>query len=93
MGIHAVIIYFTLCLSICIIVFMQIVSFKIIIIISMKRGILRFVSMLFSIFEKTMSKKIVPGILRFASMLFLIFEKGDEQKNCVIQPFLIITPG
>ena len=57
MGIHAVIIYFTLCLSICIIVFMRIVSFKIIIIIiiiitiiiiivSVKRGVLRYVSML-----------------------------------------------
>ena len=45
-------------------------------------GILRFVSMLFLIFEKGMSKKTVPGILRFVSMLFLIFEKGDEQKNC-----------
>ena len=33
-------------------------------------GILRFVSMLFLIFEKGMSKKIVPGILRFVSMLF-----------------------
>ena len=56
MGILAVIIYFTLCLSICIIVFMRIVSFKIIIIIiiitiiiiivSVKRGVLRYVSML-----------------------------------------------
>ena len=45
-------------------------------------GILRFVSMLFLIFEKGMSKKTVPGILRFVSILFLIFEKGDEQKNC-----------
>ena len=58
MGTLAVIIYFTLCLSICIIVFMRIVSFKIIIIIiiiiitiiiiivSVKRGVLRYVSML-----------------------------------------------
>ena len=45
-------------------------------------GILRFVSMLFLIFEKGMSKKTVPGILRFVSMLFLIFEKGNKQKNC-----------
>ena len=44
-------------------------------------AILRFVSILFLIFEKGMSKKVVPGILRFVSMLFLIFEKGDEQKN------------
>ena len=80
MGIHAVIIYFALCLSICIMVFMRIVcimvfmyivSFEIIIISSsMKRGVLRFVSMLFLIFEKAMSKKIAPGILRFVSMLF-----------------------
>ena len=34
------------------------------------QGILRFVSMLFLIFEKGMSKKTVPGILRFVSMLF-----------------------
>ena len=48
-------------------------------------GILRFVSILFLIFEKGMSKKKkkpVPGILRFVIMLFLIFEKGDEQKDC-----------
>ena len=43
-------------------------------------GILRFVSILFLIFEKEMSKKIVPGILRFVSMLFLIFEKGMRKK-------------
>ena len=51
-------------------------------------GILRFVSILFLIFEKGMSKKKknknVPGILRFVIMLFLIFEKGDEQKNCQV---------
>ena len=45
-------------------------------------GILRFVSMLFLIFEKGMSKKTVPGILRFVSMLFLIFEKGMSKKIC-----------
>ena len=50
-------------------VFMWIVFFKIIII-SMKRGVLRFISMLFLIFEKAMSKKIVLKILRFLSMLF-----------------------
>ena len=33
-------------------------------------GILSFVSMLFLIFEKAMSKKIALGILRFVSMLF-----------------------
>ena len=40
--------------------FMWIVFFKIIIIISMKRGVLRFVSMLFLIFEKAISKGTVP---------------------------------
>ena len=59
---------------------MWIVSFKIII--SMKRGVLRFVSMVFLIFEKRMIKKTMLGILRFLSVLFLIFEKGGEQKNC-----------
>ena len=49
--------------------FMQIVSFKIIII-SMKKGVLRFVSMLFLIFEKVMRKNIVLEIFRFVSMLF-----------------------
>ena len=48
----------------------------------MKRGVLRFVGMLFLIFEKAMSKKNVPGILRFVSMLFLIFKKGMSKKNC-----------
>ena len=33
-------------------------------------GNLRFVSMLFLIFEKAMSKKIALGILRFVSVLF-----------------------
>ena len=33
-------------------------------------GILRFVSMLFLIFEKAMNKKTALGILRFVSMLF-----------------------
>ena len=64
MGIHAVIIYFALYLSICIrvfvrivciMIFTQIVSFKII---SMKRSIFRFVSMLFQIFKKCISKKL-----------------------------------
>ena len=43
-------------------VFMWVVFFKIIII-SMERSVLRFVSMLFLIFEMAMSKKIAPGIL------------------------------
>ena len=63
---------------ICIMVFIWIVSFKIII--SMKRGVLRFVSMLFLIFEKAMSKKIEVVILRLVIMLFLIFEKAMSKK-------------
>ena len=43
-------------------------------------GILRFVIILFLIFEKKMNKNAVPGILRFASMLFLIFEKAMSKK-------------
>ena len=33
-------------------------------------GFVRFLSILFLIFEKEMSKKIVPGFLRFVSILF-----------------------
>ena len=39
---------------------------------------LKFVSILFLIFEKENKQKIV---LRFASILFLIFEKGISKKN------------
>ena len=42
--------------------------------------ILRFVSMLFLIFEKGICKKIGPGILRFVSRLFLIFQKEISKK-------------
>ena len=42
--------------------------------------ILRFVSMLLLIFEKSMGKEIVLGILRFVRMLFLIFEKGMSKQ-------------
>ena len=45
-------------------------------------GFLRFVSILFLIFEKVDKQKIVSGFLRFVSILFLIFEKGDKRKNC-----------
>ena len=45
-------------------------------------GILRFVSVLFLIFEKGMNQKIAPGILRFVSMVPLIFEKGLRKNNC-----------
>ena len=34
----------------------------------------------FLIFEKEMSKKIVPGFLRVVSMLSLIFEKGMSKE-------------
>ena len=44
-------------------------------------GILRFISILFLIFEKGMSKKTVPGILRFVSIPFLIFEKWMSKKT------------
>ena len=43
-------------------------------------GILRFVTLLFLIFEKGMSKKTAPGFLRIGSILFLIFEKGMRKK-------------
>ena len=43
---------------------------------------MKFVSMLFLILEKGMSKKTVLGIFRFVSMLFLIFEKAMSKKNC-----------
>ena len=39
-------------------------------------GILIFLTILFLIFEKGMSKKIAPGILRSVTMLFLISKKG-----------------
>ena len=41
-------------------------------------GILKFVSMLFLIFEKRdeQAKLTVLGVLRFVSMFFIIFEKG-----------------
>ena len=44
-------------------------------------GFLRFVSILFLIFEKVDKQNIVSGFLRFVSILFLIFEKGDQQKK------------
>ena len=77
------VIYFTLCLSIfimgfmrivCIMVFMQIVSVKIFIF--MKRDVLRFVSMLFSIFEKGDEQKNCVRFFKICKYSFLIFEKG-----------------
>ena len=41
---------------------------------------LRFVSALFVIFEKGISKKLGQFFLRFVSMLFLIFGKGGKLK-------------
>ena len=43
-------------------------------------GILRFISMLFLIFEKWISRKTVPDILKFVSMFVLIFEEGISKK-------------
>ena len=43
-------------------------------------GILRFISMLFLIFEKWISRKTVPDILKFVSMFVLIFEMGISKK-------------
>ena len=43
-------------------------------------GILRFLSMLFLIFEKCIKEKIAPDILRFGNMCFLILEQGMRKK-------------
>ena len=95
MGIHAVIIYYTLSLSICIIVFMGIVyiivfmwivSFKIII--SMKRGILRFVSMLFLIFEKGDEQRNCARYFEICKYAFFNIWKGDEQKKQTVPGIL-----
>ena len=43
-----------------------------------------FVSMLFLIFGKGMSKKIALGFLGFVSMPFLIFEKEMIKKLCQV---------
>ena len=43
-------------------------------------GISRFVSMLFLIFEKAMTKNTTRRSLTFISMLFLIFEKEMDKK-------------
>ena len=48
----------------------------------MKRGILRFVSMLFLIFEKGDEQKNCARYFEIRKYAFLIFGKGDEQKNC-----------
>ena len=48
----------------------------------MKRGILRFVSMLFLIFEKGDEQEKCVSYFEIRKFAFLIFEKGDEQKNC-----------
>ena len=45
-------------------------------------GILRFVSMLFLIFEKGDEQKNCARYFEIRKYAFLIFEKGDEQKNC-----------
>ena len=45
-------------------------------------GILRFVSMLFLIFEKGDEQEKCVSYFEIRKFGFLIFEKGDEQKNC-----------
>ena len=57
-GIHAVIIYFALCLLICVKFFMQIV-------IDIESGFLKFV-----IFKKGISKKIGPGVFKIYKYIF-----------------------
>ena len=61
--------------------FMHIVSFKIIILISIKRSVLRFVSMLFLIFEKREWAKKLFQVF-WDSYAFFNIWKGGEQKNC-----------
>ena len=45
-------------------------------------GILRFVSMLFLIFEKGDEQKNCARYFEIRKYAFLIFGKGDELKNC-----------
>ena len=45
-------------------------------------GILRFLCMLFLIFEKGDKQKNCARYFEIRKYAFLIFEKGDEQKNC-----------
>ena len=44
--------------------------------------VLRFVSMLFLIFEKRGQVKNCARYFEIRKYAFLIFKKGDEQKNC-----------
>ena len=69
MDIHAVIIYFALCLSVCIMVFMRIVCIMVfMLIVSFKIFII-------------MKKDVLSMFLRFVSMLFSYLKRGDEQKK------------
>ena len=47
-----------------------------------KKGILRFVSILFLIFEKGDKQKNCAKFFKICKYTFLIFEKEDKQKNC-----------
>ena len=82
----------------CIMVFMQIVSFKIIIII-MKRGILRFLSILFLIFEKGDKQKNCPRYFEIPKYSFYYLKKGISKKTVpgilrfVSMLFLILEKG
>ena len=83
----------------CIMVFMQIVSFKIIIIIIMKRGILRFLSILFLIFEKGDKQKNCPRYFEIPKYSFYYLKKGISKKTVpgilrfVSMLFLILEKG
>ena len=64
---------------ICMMVFVYIVSFKIII--SMKRGIFRFVDVLFLIFEKGNEEKNSARYCEIRKYAFVIFEKKKKKKK------------
>ena len=48
----------------------------------MKRGIFRFVDVLFLIFEKGNEEKNSARYCEIRKYAFVIFEKEDQQKNC-----------
>ena len=86
MDIHAVIIYFALCLSIFIMIFMSIICIMYLCrLFPLKsllvwKGYFEICKYVFLKFEKGMSKKIASGSLGFVSVLLSIFEKGISKK-------------
>ena len=76
LGIHAVIIYFALCLSICIIVFLGTACIMVLsVLFPLKlllgwKGYFKICKYTFLIFEKGNKQKIVSGFLGFVSILF-----------------------